>query len=521
MRLKFTGMLAALAACLLIFTAFYVPGKQDSPVPAPKREFRAIWIATAYNIDWPSRRGLSPEIQRQEYINILNRQQLNGMNAVVVQVRPAGDAIYPSPYDPWSEFISGAQGVPPSPYYDPLQFAIYETHQRGMEFHAWINPFRGISHVKFSSVSAGNIWHRHPEWFFQFGNTRYFNPGIPEVRHYVAKVVADIVRRYDIDGLHFDDYFYPYPTDGSTIQDQVAYSRYGKGFNNIQDWRRHNIDAFVREVSDSVRAIKPWVKLGISPWAIWREKRNDPEGADTWVGLASFDHLYADVRRWLREGWIDYVAPQCYYGMEHAPARYETLLSWWQENRHGRHLYIGQAMYKVKEGQYAVWRDPEQIPGQLHANRRYEGVSGSIFFSANAFASNPLNIESRLRNEFYRTPALPPPMLWKDKTPPRGPEVLSATVVGNSVRLVWDAPDCAADGEEAARYVVYRFAAGESIDFDDPSRIRAIAPRNTYVDEGLKTGFTYRYIITSLDRLHNESTEFASAELQYLPQSGR
>jgi len=238
----------------------------------PKREFRSVWIATVTNIDWPSSKTLSPSAQRTEYINILNKHKLNGLNAVVTQIRPSCDAFYQSPFEPWSEWLSGTQGVAPNPFYDPLIFMIDETHKRGMEFHAWFNPYRAVVNKNSSSVSSSHVSVVHPDWIREFGNLKLLDPGLPQVREYVAKVIMDVVRRYDIDGVHFDDYFYPYPQTGVVFQDSATFSNYPNGFTNKEDWRRNNVNLLIKALSDSIKAVKPHVKFGISPFAIWKNQ---------------------------------------------------------------------------------------------------------------------------------------------------------------------------------------------------------------------------------------------------------
>ena len=297
-----------LAVCLLMIPAL--------SYCQPKYEFRAAWIATVENIDWPSKKGLSVDSQKVEFIRQLDMHRRNGLNAVVVQIRPAADALYPSSYEPWSEWLTGAQGRPPSPYYDPLEFMIEETHKRGMEFHAWCNPYRAVFAIGKSSIVPDHITRQHPDWFVRFGNTLYFDPGNKEVQQYVTTVIRDIVRRYDIDGLHFDDYFYPYDIfedrPGHDFPDKASYAKYGNGMTE-GDWRRSNTDSIIVQVGRAIKEEKPHCKFGISPFGIWRNKRTDPEGSETQAGQTNYDNLYADILLWLKNGWIDYVAPQIYF----------------------------------------------------------------------------------------------------------------------------------------------------------------------------------------------------------------
>ncbi len=262
---------------------------------------------------------------------------------MVVQIRPAADAFYPSPYEPWSEWLTGVQGKAPDPYYDPLQFMIEETHRRGMEFHAWCNPYRAVKTIGRSSIAPGHITRQHPEWFVRFENTLYFDPGNKEVQEYVTNVIRDIVRRYDIDALHFDDYFYPYDiieggAPGKDFPDNPTYSHYGNGLSK-GDWRRSNVDSIILRISKMIKEEKPHCKFGISPFAIWRNSSKDPAGSETHGGQTDYDNLYANILLWLKLGWIDYVVPQIYFEFSHAHAPYATLLDWWARHSYGPAMF--------------------------------------------------------------------------------------------------------------------------------------------------------------------------------------
>ena len=368
--------IASLAASFLLTCS--TPTTEISP---PKREFRAVWVATFHNIDWPSTKGLDPDTQRKEFLTLVDEQQANGMNALVVQVRPAGDAFYDSKLTPWSEYLTGTQGKKPEPYYDPLAYMVQVAHSRNMEFHAWFNPFRAVSHEKFSSVSSLNISKQHPEWIMKNGRQLYLNPGIPEVRDHVVEVILEVVRNYDIDGLHFDDYFYPYKDASNPFDDSQTFALYKGEMEDINAWRRHNIDRFIEQLSDSLKQIKPYIKFGVSPVGIWRNKTQDPRGSNTRVSYTAYDVLYADVRKWLKQGWVDYVAPQLYWSMNNPRASYHNLLPWWSDNSFGRHLYIGQAVYKTKANESGPWKNPNQLSNQLRMNQRFpksRAVSSSV-----------------------------------------------------------------------------------------------------------------------------------------------
>lgn len=375
----------------------------------PKPEFRAVWIATVDNIDWPTKGNFNSDSQRAEFIRILDFHKANGMNAVIAQIRPATDAFYPSPYEPWSEWLTGKQGKPPYPYYDPLQFMIEETHKRGMEFHAWCNPYRAVFQLNKSSIAPTHITRIHPEWFLDYGDKRYFDPGNKEAQQFVVNVIRDVVSRYNVDAIHFDDYFYPYRITGKEFPDNASYVQYNNGLSK-DDWRRSNVDSIIVMLSRAIKEIYPKCQFGISPFGIWRNQSQDPEGSATQGGQTNFDDLYADIVLWLKQGWIDYVAPQIYFEFGHPRAAYEVLLDWWSKHSYGRNCYIGLGIYKA--GTSPAWRDKTQLPRQIAAIRKTENVQGMIFFSSKSFNSNPNGWTDSLRLNYFREPAPLPVMEW-------------------------------------------------------------------------------------------------------------
>jgi uncharacterized lipoprotein YddW (UPF0748 family) len=412
-----------LPVLLLVLGIRAVAQQPDSTI-RPKYEFRAVWVASVGNIDWPSTKGLPVDSQKAEFTRLLDMHQRNGLNAVVVQVRPAADAFYPSPYEPWSEWLTGIQGQPPSPYYDPLAFMIEETHKRGMEFHAWCNPYRAVHTIGKSSVAPDHITRQHPEWFVRFEKTLYFDPGNKQVQDYVTGVIRDIVRRYDIDALHFDDYFYPYDIvegggPGKDFPDNPSYARYGDGLSKA-DWRRANVDSVVLRVSQVIKEEKPHCKFGISPFAIWRNIDKDSAGSNTHVGQTDYDNLYADILLWLRNGWIDYVVPQIYFEFTHPRAPYALLVDWWARHTYGRQCFIGLAPFLA--GTRPAWQDPTQLTRQIQMLREYPSVQGAVFFSSKSFESNPNGWCDSLQNNYYNYPALIPPMPWIDSVKPHAPQ---------------------------------------------------------------------------------------------------
>ena len=494
---------------LPLFFCWFTHLSTAQPV-APKREFRAAWVATVGNIDWPSAKNLSVAQQQAEFINILNQHQQAGLNAVVVQVRSVCDALYASPTEPWAEVLTGRQGQ--NPGYDPLAFMIAECRKRGMEFHAWFNPYRAVSNIQTAVLDPNHVIRRRPDWLLAQGNLRILNPGLPAVRQYVTQVVMDVVRRYDIDGVHFDDYFYPYPVTGQSFSDDSTFAALPRGFTNRANWRRDNVDLLVKQVSDSIRAVKPWVKFGISPFGIWQNRNiAQPQGSAT-NGLQGYTDIYADSRRWIQEGWLDYVTPQLYWYIGLAVADYGVLAPWWRDailtgRFPDRHLYIGQAAYRVGNDPAATWNQANQMPTQLRLNRQL-GIQGSIFYNTNTLLKNPLGLRDSLRVNFYARPALRPAMAWKDNTVPPAPTNLATQSLGNTATLRWTKP-ATGPGELARirQFVVYRFAGTEPTDLANASAIRAITPTDTtaFTDTDLRPGITYRYVITALNRLHAES----------------
>jgi uncharacterized lipoprotein YddW (UPF0748 family) len=372
-------------------------------------EFRGVWVATVVNIDWPSKPGLSNEMQKTEFIELLEMHQKNGMNAIIMQVRPAGDALYPSTLEPWSEYLTGKQGLPPSPFYDPLSFMIAETHKRGMEFHAWINPYRATFNNEKSSISPNHLTKTHPEWFVTYDNKKIFNPGLPEVWQHTNRVVRDIVTRYDIDAIHLDDYFYPYKVPGKEFQDDATYKKYNRGLNK-EDWRRSNCDTIIKQLSATIHNIKPGVQFGISPFGVWRNKSHDPEGSNTKAGVTNYDDLYADIMLWQRKGWIDYIIPQLYWEHGHALADFDELINWWDQNNKNVNLYIGHGIYRA--GTTPNWKSTNEIPYQIKSLRNLKNTKGSAYFSSKTFNANPNHWNDSLKNNYYRKPALQPTMPW-------------------------------------------------------------------------------------------------------------
>lgn len=481
-----------------------------TPAP-PKREFRAVWVATVDNIDWPSKKGLPVVDQQREILAMFDQHQKMGLNAVVVQIRSAADAFYAKSTEPWSEWLTGRQGLAPEPFYDPMEFMIEQAHERGLEFHAWFNLDRA-TFSKTASIAPTNIVNRKPEWMLSYGGKKLFNLGLPAVRSYVAGIVANVVREYDVDGIHFDDYFYPYAEPGQVLRDDSTYKAYANGMTKA-DWRRDNVTKLVTELRDSIRANKPWVKFGISPFGIWKNQSNDPEGSAT-NGGQSYYEIYADTRKWVREGLIDYIVPQVYFSSEFNKAPYKTLVDWWTRNCGTNcHLYIGHGAYRVGRGSERDpgWWRPTEFPNQVRYNRQQPAVKGSVFFSAKNLQTNPLAIRDSLQSNFYRHLALVPTMKWLDSIPPLPPRNLKVQRTTEGTALYWEQSAEAMDGDDADAYLIYRFE-GEHprLRTDDPRCIvgRCLATSPTrFVDKTADPKKKYVYVVTALDPLQNESRE--------------
>ncbi len=371
-----------------------------------RAEFRGVWIASVDNIDWPTKGNYNSDSQKAEFIRIVDMHRRNGLNALVVQIRPATDAFYPSQYEPWSEWLTGRQGKPPTPYYDPLEFMIAETHKRGMEFHAWMNPYRAEFNMGVSSISPTHITRLYPDWFLAYGDKKYFDPGNKEVQQYVNNIVKDVVKRYAVDAIHFDDYFYPYRIAGKEFPDDVKYQQYGNGMNK-EDWRRSNVDSIILLLSKTIKKENRKCQFGISPFGVWRNADKDSiNGSKTKAGQTNYDDLYADILLWLKKDWIDYVAPQLYWEFGHKAAPYEILLDWWGKHSYGKNCYIGLGIYRG--GSNDAWKDITQLPRMIEALRNTPNIQGMIFFSSKSFDKNPNGWSDSLRLNYFKEPAKTP-----------------------------------------------------------------------------------------------------------------
>ncbi|MFR9799289.1 glycoside hydrolase family 10 protein [Streptomyces sp. MS06] len=375
----------------------------------PSGEMRGVWLACVENRDWPSRPGLTAGAQRAELTAHLDEAVRRRLNTVILQVRPTADALWPSPYEPWSQYLTGTQGGDPG--WDPLGTAVAQAHARGLQLHAWFNPYRIANHADPARLVPSHPARLHPDWVVPYGGRLYYNPGLPQVRAFVQEAIMDAVRRYPVDAVHFDDYFYPYPVAGRTFDDTAAYERHGGAFADRAAWRRDNVNRLVRETAARVAQVRPGTQFGISPFGVWRNADSDPGGSRTQAGAQSYDDLHADTRTWLREGWIDYLAPQVYWNIGFTAADYAVLVPWWAREARGSRtrLYIGEALYKAGDpAQPAAWRDPAELSRHLALAADHPEVRGHVYFAAREVAADRAGAMARVVADHYPRSATAP-----------------------------------------------------------------------------------------------------------------
>lgn len=407
-------------------------------------------MATVANIDWPTSSSLTEKEQKLEVISILDSCKALNLNAVFLQIRPCGDALYRSKTEPWSVYLTGKQGLALSNFYDPLEYWIEEAHARGIELHAWFNPFRLTMNEK-TELSAQNIAVRHPEWVIKYGDKRYLDPGEPQVVDYFCSVVKEVVDNYNIDGVHLDDYFYPYPIAGESFNDDVSYAKYGFGFETRADWRRNNVDKLVERLSQTTHEGNKGVKFGISPFGIWRNGVVDSNGSDTEGGITNYDDLYADVLLWLKNGWLDYVAPQIYWDFNHPKASYTTLVKWWSDNSSNTPLFVGEGLYKVNSSD-KHWKNNPEMAIHVSLSRDIEGVYGNLFFSYKHFNRDLQGLKQFLKESLYQYPSIP--TYFSDDEVPNTTQIVIKRR-GGHIRIKEMVED--ANRGALKRYGVYRF----------------------------------------------------------------
>ncbi|MEO7933074.1 MAG: family 10 glycosylhydrolase [Chthoniobacterales bacterium] len=392
---------------------------QNPVPPEPMREFRGTWVATVFNLDWPSSSHTSASVQQAQLVAILDNAKRLKLNAVILQVRPNSDALYRSSMEPWSAWLTGSMGADPG--YDPLAFAVAEAHRRGLQLHAWVNPFRALATTE-GGMSERHISQRHPEWIRRFGTQLFIDPGVPEAREYVQRVILDIVRRYDVDGVHLDDYFYPYPAGSAEFPDGASYKKYSGGLARAE-WRRQNIDRFISGLYSAIKSEKRTVLFGVSPFGIWRP--GVPEG--TTAGVDAYGSLACDAKLWLQKGWVDYLSPQLYWTSDSPGQSFTKLYDWWSEqNATGRHLWPGIATERIGAG-----RNAAEQARQINTIRRGRGDAGHIHWSNKSLMQNRGGIATALAKTTYATLALVPASPWLDRDKPSKPALVSKIQEGS------------------------------------------------------------------------------------------
>ena len=499
-RFSLLSVLLVLCACCT------APSANSATAPdfnSPKYEFRGAWM---HIIGQGQYARMNPEQTRAYLIEQLDLLQRAGCNAIIWQIRPQADAAYPSELEPWTRWLTGTAGKAPNPVWDPLQFMIDQTHNRGMELHAWINPYR-VTSGKDDKPAEGHVYYEHPEWFLRYADGKlYFDPGLPESRNFINEVVADILRRYDVDAIHMDDYFYPYPVAGEEFPDTASYNRYGLGWDR-NDWRRHNVDLLIEQLHNTIASIKPWVRFGISPFGIWRNKASDPDGSDT-NGLQCYDALYADCPKWTAEGWVDYMVPQLYWELEHKAASTLTLSYWWDAHANGRHMYYGQSMRNVMDHRDIAadggdTLNPTQLDHKMRLMRKLPNVQGPCWWPGYTVTENYKGCLDSLANKQQATPALIPAYTWLDKIAPAACSGLKVKKKGKQLMLTWQPAATNDPMQQAVRYVVYRFEKGKPVDLTNAAAIVAITGEPALTTEKPKGKHTW--VVTALDRCWNES----------------
>lgn len=458
----------------------------------PKREFRGAWIQCVNG----QFRGIGTEAMQKTLSYQLDELQKDGCNVIIFQVRPECDALYESKYEPWSYYLTGQQGVAPRPYWDPLAWMIEQSHKRGMELHAWINPYRAKTKVAHANAS-NHVVSQHPERCFEYDGLTLLNPALKENRDYICQVVTDILERYDVDGLHIDDYFYPYPTPGIPIPDNAYFRANSQGFTDIGDWRRNNVNLFIEQLWATIRTVKPWVKFGVSPFGIYRNVKNDPNGSRT-NGLQNYDQLYADVLLWVKNGWVDYCVPQIYWEIGNKAADYAELMNWWNKHCTKTTLVIGEDIERT-----AKFNQMEQ---KMNMHAELPNIQGTVLWYAKAAVDNVGNYGTQLRNVYWRYPALQPVMKHIDNKAPKKPRKVQVIDIEGQKVLFWTAPKGEGWKDAAAGYAIYRFGPGDKVDINDVTKLVTITNDTHYELPREEWGSKVTYAVTALDRMQNESS---------------
>lgn len=463
----------------------------------PKREFRGAWLHIIGQSQWQNKTAEQTKAYIRDQFDKLENA---GCNAVIFQVRPTADAMYISDLEPWTSYFTGKRGKAPTPLWDPMEFAIEEAHKRGLEFHAWLNPYRVTATGK-EVLPDDHDSNKHPERYFRYNGQVLFDPAYQENRDFICEIITDIITRYDVDGIHIDDYFYPYPKSGLEIPDGSSYAKFGNGMKR-DDWRRRNVDLLIEQIHSTIKEQAPWIRFGVSPFGIWRNKKSDPRGSES-SGLQNYDNLYADVLLWAKNGWVDYIAPQLYWELDLKVAPSRKLAQWWNDNSHGVDVYIGQDVKRTMDSPDPGNKDRNELDTKVKLSRRLPNVKGNVWWHGYWVTGNYKGAADSLAMKYQSTIALPPVYGDANKTP-RQVNNLKIERKGNETFIVWDAPVAGSRRHESdiVKFVVYEFFPGETQDIDDSQTIVALTPFTRVKVEGSK-GNTYA--VTGIDRMNRES----------------
>ena len=490
-------MLTTLAVCLFSITQIFTQTINNN-IPKHRREMRGLWVSVIANIDWPTVNGLSVSDLQNEATVILDRAAAMGLNSIFLQVRPSCDVIYPSKIEPYSEYLASNNftNVDSLNNFDALKFWVDEAHHRGIELHAWINPFR-VTPMPDYPCDTAHLSRKHPEWTIKFSEKLYLDPGIPKARAHVLSVIDEIITNYDVDGIHFDDYFYPYPAENEVFCDTASYRLYNPNRLPKDEWRRSNVDSVIYNVNALIKSKKPWMAFGISPFGVWRNNNKDKRGSATRAGVTDYDDLSADVLKWIEERWVDYVVPQLYWEAGNRRADFDILQHWWSaQSTPQTRIFVGHALYRINCGSTA-WKNVEEMPQQIAKVRADEGVDGSVFFSYRQFNRDLYDLESQMRNNIYSKTSLVPLVLDGEDV-----ELQIDNISHTGTKIRWSLDG---DRDNVRFYVVYRYKKSEQFDPSDPQFIYAVTDSEEIIAER-RGGEDGRYVfrVAPIDKWRRE-----------------
>lgn len=509
-------ILAFLLALLIISPVDARRKKQTDEIPiSQKQEFRGTWLQTAFQDRY---QRLQPEQCKAYLRQLVEKLSVSGFNAIIFQVRPEGDAFYKSSYEPWSRFLTGTQGVAPYPEWDPMAYLIALCHQHQIEFHAWLNPYR-MTASKWTRLAPSHLYNQHPEWFVRYDDKLYLNPAMPECRSYVREVVKDIVSRYDVDAIHMDDYFYPYPIKGKTFDDAATFEAYAPMMNfdvndpsALGDFRRRSVNILIKSLQEDIKELKPWVRFGISPFGIYRNATDDYSNGSKTNGTQCYDDLYADILFWAQNGWIDYVIPQLYWEIGHPQADYTTLVKWWNDQvPTSCQLYIGQSIDRSLDDPKDSKPKPDLrshhgiMAKKLALAAECKNVKGNCFWYGYELDENTYHVREFLQNTYYKQPAFTPAFTNLDAKAPEKVQKLNIGMTTQGLHLTWRFYQTDDVFQQPRYFCVYRFLKGEKVNIDDCSHLLARTQNTDFYDVDTARSTKYTYVVTAVDAVGNES----------------